>query len=296
MQRLNYHHLHYFWTVVKEGSISRASEKLHLTQPTISAQIAQFEQVVGEKLFERVGRGLVLTDTGKGVFEYAEEIFALGRELTQFLNGRAMGRGSRLTVGIADALPKLVVTRLLEPALHLAEPVLLHCYEDKSDRLLAELTVHSVDLVLSDVPATPNSGAGIFNHYLGECEVAVFATPELAGRVSGELPHGLNGAPLLLPTKNLALRRALDQWFDQEGIWPEIKAEIEDSALLKTFGSAGLGLFLSPAMTREAICRQYGVVCLGSLPTVHERFYLITAQRKIKHPAIVAILEQARLL
>jgi LysR family transcriptional activator of nhaA len=152
MQRLNYHHLHYFWTVVREGSISRASEKLHLTQPTISAQIAQFEAAVGQKLFERVGRGLALTDTGRGVFEYAEEIFALGRELTQFLNGRGMGRGSRLTVGIAEALPKLMVTRLLEPAMRGPDPIHLSCHEDKSERLLTDLSVHALDMVLSDVP------------------------------------------------------------------------------------------------------------------------------------------------
>lgn len=292
MSRLNYHHLHYFWTVAREGSIARASEKLHLTQPTISAQLAQFEAAIGEKLFERVGRGLVLTDTGRGVFEYAEEIFALGRELTQFLKGRAVGRGSRLAVGIAQALPKLAVTRLLEPALRLPEPVQLHCFEDKSERLLADLSVHALDLVLSDVPATPHSGAGVFNHLLGECEASVFGIADLASRYGPDFPRSLSGAPFLLPTQNLALRRLLDQWFDAEGIWPDVRAEIEDSALMKTFGSAGMGLFLAPTMVAEAICRQYGVVRLGPLDAIHERFYVITAQRRIKHPAIVAILDQ----
>lgn len=292
MSRLNYHHLHYFWTVAREGSIARASESLHLTQPTISAQLAQFEAAIGEKLFERVGRGLVLTDTGRGVFEYAEEIFALGRELTQFLKGRAVGRGSRLAVGIAQALPKLAVTRLLEPALRLPEPVQLHCFEDKSERLLADLSVHALDLVLSDVPATPHSGAGVFNHLLGECEASVFGIADLASRYGPDFPRSLSGAPFLLPTQNLALRRLLDQWFDAEGIWPDVRAEIEDSALMKTFGSAGMGLFLAPTMVAEAICRQYGVVRLGPLDAIHERFYVITAQRRIKHPAIVAILDQ----
>lgn len=295
MTRMNYQHLYYFWTVAREGSIVRAAEKLHLTQPTISAQIAQFESAVGEKLFDRIGRGLSMTATGRGVFDYAEEIFALGRELTQFLDGRRVGRGSRLTVGIADALPKLVVTRLLEPAFRLTEPVQLHCYEDKAERLLAELSLHGLDLVLSDVPATPSSGAGVFNHLLGECAVSVFAAPALAERYRPEFPRSLNGAPFLLPTPNLALRRALDQWFDAAGIWPEVRAEIEDSALLKSFGSAGAGLFLSPATVGEAICRQYGVENLGSLDAVHERFYMITAQRKVKHPAIMAILAQASL-
>lgn len=295
MQRLNYSHLYYFWTVAKEGSISRASAKLHLTQPTISAQIAQFEQSVGEKLFDRVGRGMSMTPTGRGVFDYAEEIFALGRELTQLLNGHGVGRGSRLTVGIADALPKLVVTRLLEPVFRLPEPVQLQCHEDKAERLLAELSLHGVDIVFSDVPAMPNLGAGVFNHLLGECAVSVFATPLLAGRHKPDFPESLNGAPVLLPTSNLALRRNLDQWFDTRGIWPEVRAEIEDSALLKTFGSAGLGLFIAPEVVSEAVCRQYGVENLGSLDGVHECFYMITAQRKVKHPAVMAILANASL-
>ena len=295
MQRLNYQHLYYFWTVAKTGSIARASEELHLTPPTISAQLAQFEAAAGEKLFERAGRGLALTDAGRGVCEYAESIFALGRELTQFLNGRRVGRGLRLTVGIADALPKLVVTRLLEPAFRLAELAQLHCYEDKAERLLAELSLHGVDLVLADVPAMPTAGAGVFNHLLGECGVSVFAAPGLARRYGPGFPRSLTGAPMLLPTSNLALRRALDQWFDAQGVWPEVRAEIEDSALLKTFGGAGVGLFLAPTMVSAAICRQHGVENLGTLGGVHERIYLITAQRKIKHPAVAAILEQASL-
>lgn len=292
MQRLNYHHLLYFWTVAREGSISRASEKLHLTQPTISAQIGQFESAVGQKLFERVGRGLSLTDTGRGVFEYAEEIFALGRELTQFLNGRSVGRGSRLSVGIAEALPKLMVTRLLEPALQGPEPIHLMCHEDKSERLMSDLSVHALDMVLSDVPATPHSGAGFFNQLLVKSEVSVFGTADLLQRYGAHMPQSLNGAPVLLPSSNQALRRVLDQWFESEGIWPDVRAEIADSALLKTFGSRGAGLFVAPSVVSEAICRQYGVEEAGTLAGVHERFYLITAQRKIQHPSIVAILEQ----
>lgn len=295
LPRINYHHLRYFWTVAREGSMARAAELLHLTQPTISTQIAQFEAAVGQKLFERAGRRLVLTDTGRGVYEYAEAIFALGRELGRFLEGRGSGRGSRLTVGVADALPKLVVTRLLDPVFRLAEPVHLHCYEDKSERLLSELSLHGVDLVLADTPATPTAGAGVFNHRLGECVVAVFGAPDLAERYRVDFPRSLNGAPFLLPTPNLALRRALDQWFDAVGVWPEVRAEIEDSALLKAFGSAGLGLFVAPALVGAAVCRQYGVEQLGMLDAVHEHFYLITAQRKVKHPAVVAILEQASL-
>lgn len=294
MERLNYQHLYYFWNVAKEGNISRACEKLHLAQPTISGQLTVFEQAIGEKLFRKEGRKLALTDTGRAVFHYAEEIFALGRELTNTLKGRTSGLGLRLNVGIADALPKLIAYRLLEPALRMAEPVQLVCYEDKAERLLAEISLHGIDLVLSDMPATPVIGARTFNHLLGECGVAVFGTAELAARYAEGFPRSLNGAPLLLPTTSTALRRSLDQWFDAEGLCPDIKAEIEDSALLKTFAAAGVGLFVAPTAVTAQIQRQYGTQIVGPINGVSERFYAITAQRKLKHPAVMAILEHAQ--
>ena len=293
MERLNYQHLYYFWNVAKEGSVSRASEKLHLAQPTISGQLAVFEAAVGEKLFRREGRGLVLTDTGRAVFHYAEEIFALGRELANTLKGRPTGRGLRLAVGVVDTLPKLVAYRLIEPALRMAEPVQLLCYEDKADRLLTEIALHGVDLVLSDVPATPSSGARTFNRLLGECRVAVFGTPELAKQYRENYPRSLNGAPMLLPTAGTALRRSLDQWFDAEGLCPEIRAEIEDSALLKTFAAAGAGLFVAPLAMEAEIRHQYGAEAIGPIEAVRERFYAITARRRLKHPAVEAILNGA---
>jgi LysR family transcriptional activator of nhaA len=293
MERLNYQHLYYFWAVAKEGSVSRACEKLHLAQPTISGQLAVFEQAVGEKLLVRDGRKLALTDTGRAVFRYAEEIFALGRELTNTLKGRPGGRGLRLSVGVADALPKLIAYRLIEPAMHLPDPVQILCHEDKAERLLAEIALHGIDLVLSDVPATPTSGSHVFNHLLGECEVAVFGTPELAARYRADFPHSLNGAPLLLPTASTALRRSLDQWLDAEGLCPNVQAEIEDSALLKTFGAAGVGLFVAPTVVAAEIRHQYGAEPVGPIETVRERFYAITAQRRLKHPAVTAILENA---
>ncbi|SMF97635.1 LysR family transcriptional regulator, transcriptional activator of nhaA [Methylomagnum ishizawai] len=294
MQRLNYQHLFYFWTVAKEGSVSRASEKLHLAQPTVSAQLALFEGTIGEKLFHRDARKLALTETGRGVFHYADEIFALGRELTGFLNGRGGGPMQRLTVGIADGLPKLLAYRLLEPALRLVGPLRLICHEDKPERLLAEIALHGVDLVLSDVPATPTAGLRVFNHPLGESEVGVFGTQDLVERYVRDFPRSLNGAPFLLPSGGLALRRSLDQWFDAENLSPNIRAEIEDSALLKTFGGAGVGLFVAPILVEEEIRRQYRVELLGVAGGVRERFYAISAQRKIQHPAVVAILEQAQ--
>jgi LysR family transcriptional regulator, transcriptional activator of nhaA len=294
MERLNYQHLYYFWTVAKEGGISRACEKLHLAQPTISGQLTVFERAIGEKLFHRERRRLVLTDTGRTVFHYADEIFAVGRELADTLDGRSTGRGLRFSIGVADAMPKLITYRLIEPALHLAEPVQIICYEDKAERLLAEISLHGIDLVLSDIPATPSAGARMFNHLLGECTVAVFGTAELAARFRPGFPRSLDGAPLLLPTPSTALRRSLDQWFDAEDLSPNVQAEIEDSALLKTFAGAGVGLFVAPTAVEMEIRHQYGAEVIGRIDSVRERFYAISPQRKLKHPAVLAILKSAQ--
>lgn len=294
MQRINYQHLFYFWQVMREQSVTRACEKLHLAQPTISGQLAVFEAAVGEKLFYKQGRKLVMTDTGRMVFKYADEIFALGQELTNTLKSRPTGRPLRLIVGVADALPKLVVYRLIEPALHLPEPVQIHCYEDKAERLMAAIALQGIDLILSDAPLTPTSDANAFNHLLGECSVTVFATAALAAAYRPDFPRSLNGAPFLLPTANTALRRSLDQWFDSENINPTIQAEIEDSALVKTFGSGGAGLFVAPTTVAAEIAQQYTVESIGEITAVKERFYAIAARRKLKHPAVTAILENAR--
>lgn len=293
MERLNYQHLFYFWNVAREESVTRASEKLHLAQPTISGQLAVFEQAIGEKLFYKNGRKLVLTDTGRVVLHYADEIFSLGRELTNTLKGRPTGRAPRLTVGVADALPKLVAYRLIEPALRLPEPAQILCFEDKAERLLAEISLQGIDLVLADVPITAAGGAKVFNHLLGECAVAVFGTPELAAVYRPDFPRSLSGAPFLLPTGNTALRRSLDQWFDAEGISPKIQAEIEDSALLKTFGAGGAGLFVAPTAVEAEVQRQYDAEVIGRIDAVRERFYAVTARRRLKHPAVTAILENA---
>ncbi|MDO9162328.1 MAG: transcriptional activator NhaR [Methylococcaceae bacterium] len=294
MERINYQHLYYFWNVVKEDGITRACEKLHLAQPTISGQLAVFEQAIGEKLFYKNGRKLELTDTGRVVFGYADEIFSLGQELTNTLKGRPTGRALRLVVGVADALPKLVVYRLIKPAFAMEDPVQVLCYEDKAERLLADIAVKGLDLVLSDVPLTPVNGVNAFNHFLGECPVAVFGTPLLAKKYRPDFPRSLNGAPFLLPTGNTALRRSLDQWFDVQGIIPNIQAEIEDSALVKTFGSGGAGLFVASATVEAEIQRQYDVEMVGRIEDVHERFYAVTVQRKLEHSAVTAILDNAR--
>ncbi len=290
MDRINYKHLYYFWMVAREGGVGRACAKLHLAQPTVSSQLAAFEEALGEKLFSRNGRRLTLTETGRLVFRYAEEIFALGRELGAALKGGERGRALRLTVGVTETLPKLVVYRLLEPVLQLAEPVKLFCHEGKADRLLAELALGELDLVLSD---TPTTAAGLFNHLLGECSVSVFAAPALAACYRLDFPRSLTGAPFVLPTSNTALRRSLDQWFDALDLRPRICAEIEDSALLKTFGSGGVGLFVAPAAVEKEVRRQYQVDLVGHIEAVTERFYAFTRRGRLCHPAVTALLERA---
>jgi len=294
MDRLNYQHLFYFWNVAREGSVTRASEKLRLAQPTISGQLAVFEDAIGAQLLRKEGRKLALTEKGRTVFNYADEIFALGRELTNTLKGHGGARGMRLGVGVADALPKLLVYRLIEPALRNPEETKVVCHEDKVEPLLAELSLHGVDLVLSDAPATASNGGKVYNHFLGQCGVAVFGAPQLAVQYMDDFPKLLEGAPLLFPTQGTALRRSLDLWFEAKRIFPNIRAEIEDSALMKTFASAGAGLFVAPVAVREEIERQYGVMTIGELDGVTESFYAITLRRKVDHPAITAILENAK--
>jgi LysR family transcriptional activator of nhaA len=292
---LNYHHLLYFWTVAREGSIVRATERLNLSQPAISAQIHTLERAIGEKLFSRRGRNLVLTDVGQLVFRYADEIFTVGRELQETLAGNvAAGRLARLTVGVADALPKIVAFRLLEPALAYKDPVRLVLREDKPERLLADLAIHALDLVLSDAPVAPNVRVRAFSHLLGECGVTVFAAPDLARRHRARFPRSLDGAPVLLPTENTTLRRSLDAWFEVQGLRPRIVGEIEDSAVLKVFGQSGAGLFMVPSAIEKDVQRQYGVRIVGRIDGVRERFYAITVERRITHPVVLAISRTAR--
>ncbi len=294
VQWLNYHHLLYFWTVARDGSVTRASEKLHLSQPTISNQLRSLERSLGEKLFSKTGRNLVLTETGRNVYRYADEIFSLGRDLMDSVRGRPTSRPARLLVGVVEALPKLIAYRLVEPALQLPEPVQVVCLEDKSERLLAELSLHALDVVLSDAPVPPGVEVRAFNHLLGECGVTIFGTPSLAPAHRRRFPRSLDGAPFLLPRHNSALRSALDQWFDSEGIRPLIRGEFDDSALLKAFGHAGVGLFAAPSAIEDPVRRQYGVQVVGRIDAVRERFYAISVERKLKHPAVVAISAAAR--
>lgn len=294
MQALNYKHLWYFYIVAREGSITRACERLHVTQPAISAQLRKLERSVGERLFEKSGRNLALTEAGKVAYEYAEEIFALGRELTDTLHQRPTGKPLRLAVGVVDSLAKLVTYRLLQPALRMEEPVRLLLRDDRPERLFAELSVHGLDLVLTDAPLPPSVSVRAYDHLLGECGVCVFGAPALAERYRPGFPGSLDGAPFLLPTESTTLRRSLERWFEAEDVAPHVVAEIADSSLLKTFGQAGMGMFAGPVVIEAEIRRQYQVETIGRVPGVVERFYAISIERRIKHPAVLAISSAAR--
>lgn len=294
MEWLNYHHLLYFWTVAREGSLVGAGKVLRLSHPTLSAQIHALEVELGEQLFERVGRRLVMTEMGRVVYRYAEEIFSLGRELLDTVHGRASGRPLRLDIGIVDAVPKLVVRRLLQPALSLPEPVRLVCHEDDFDRLLADLALHTLDVVISDAPVPPGSNIRAFNHLLGDTGISFVGTKPLASAYRRGFPKSLDGAPFLLPLERSALRRSLDQWFDRSGVRPRVVAEFEDGALLKVFGADGVGILPAPTVMEKDVCRQYGFRVIGRTPEVRERFYAISVERKLKNPAAVAISEAAR--
>jgi LysR family transcriptional activator of nhaA len=291
---LNYHHLLYFWMVAKEGGISRASQQLHLSQPTLSSQIQKLEKTMGTRLFDRVGRSMVLTDTGQMVYRYADEIFTLGRELVDTLKGSPAAGSVRLMVGVPDVLPKLIVYQLLKPALELEENVQLVCHEGKLQELLADLALHRLDIVLAESPIAPGLHIRAFNHLLGESVVSIFGTVELAKKYQRNFPRSLQGAPMLLPTQNTSLRRALELWFDAHDIRPQVVHEFEDSAVLKVFGQHGEGLFAAPSAIEKEICRQYRVRSIGRLDEVTEQFYAISVERRLKHPAVVEISNAAR--
>ncbi len=289
MEWLNYHHLLYFWTVARVGTIARASEELRLAQPTISGQIRALEVQLGEKLFQRSGRNLVLTEMGRVVYRYADDIFALGRELMDTLKDRPTGRPMRFQVGVADEVSKMIAYRLLEPALRLPDPVRIVCRDGAPERLIADLATHALDLVIADAPIASTVKVKAFSHPLGETPVSVFGTTKLAAAYRKGFPRSLDGAPFLLPTDGKTLRRALDQWFDQQGLRPRIVAEIDDSALWKTFGEAGAGLFVAPTAIEKEVARQYGVTVVGRIDAIRERYFAISVERRLKHPAVVAI-------
>ncbi len=294
MEWLNYHHLLYFWTVARLGSLSKAAEELMLAASTVSAQIHALEQTMGTRLFRRKGRQLVLTEVGQLAFGYADGIFSMGRELMNVVKERPTDRPLRLLVGTDEAVPKLVVREILKPAFELAQPVHVICREGTTDRLLIDLANYRLDVILADQPAQSTVKVKAFSHPLGECGISFFAAPKLASRLREGFPRSLHRAPALLPTDHTAMRRTLDRWFDAQGIEPVIVGEFDDSALTKVFGSDGFGFFAVPTVIAAEIAFRYSVEQIGTAAGCTERFYAISVERRLRNPAVVAICEAAR--
>jgi LysR family transcriptional activator of nhaA len=292
--KLNLKHLRYFWSVASHGSIARAADSLYLTPQTISGQLVELEQQVGAKLFQRDGRRLVLTETGRLVFSYADEIFRLGIELQDMLAGHQPGTAITVKVGVAMVVPKLLAYRVLEPALQIPDQVRLICHEAPLVDLLADLSVHKLDVVLADSPVNPALNIRAYNHPLGESGITFFAVPASAPMMREAFPGSLNGVHMLMPGSGSNLRRSLENWFERQAIEPVVVAEFEDRALMKAFGERGADVFTSPTAVEQDVVSKYGVEVIGRTDEVKERFYVISPERRIKHPAVTAITEAAR--
>jgi len=291
---LNYHHLRYFWTVAKEGGLTKAAAKLHVSQSTISAQIQALEGVLGEKLFRRAGRNVALTDVGQHVLTYAEEIFSIGQDLLNSVKQRPTTRPLRVRLGIADALPKLVTYKIIEPIFHLSQPVQVACWETKVSDMLVELTAYRLDLVLADEPASSGVHANVFNHLLGECAVTFCAEPRLAAKLRRGFPKSLHGAPALLPMSNSGLRRSLEKWFHAIGVRPRLLGEFEDAAFVNILALHGLGFMAVPTVIVKESVARFGFRVIGRTDECRQQFYGITPERKLTHPAVTAITSDAR--
>jgi len=294
MEWLNYHHLLYFWVIAREGSIKRACEELNLSQPALSAQLRTLEDTLGEKLFNRVGRTLVLTEMGQMAYRYAQEIFSLGQEFTNLFKGRPSLRPVKLVVGIAEVVPKMVAYKLLESVFVLPDPVQLVCWEGKLERLLGELALHTLDIVLADTAIPSTVRIVGHSHLLGESGVGLFASKKIGDKYRKKIPKSLDGAPFLLPTSNSMLRRGMDEWFSRNGIVPRLVGEFEDGATMKAFGRAGKGIFPGSTVVAKEISRQYIVQKIGNVKDVREQFYAISAERRLKHPGVLAIADTAQ--
>jgi len=294
MRHLNYSHLQYFWTVAREGSIAKASKSLHLTPQTISGQLKLLDEAVGQPLFDRVGRRLVLSNMGRVVSEYADEIFSVGAELASVVRGHHTNSPKTLTVGVVSSMPKLIAERVIAPVLMSDQPMRVRCHEATLQRLLSELAIHKLDLVLSDQPVPDGLNLKAYNHRLGSSGMSFFARSKEARRYRARFPQSLTDAPTLLPSPTSALRRRLDDWFESMELSPRIVAEFDDSALLKAFGEAGAGVFAAPTAIEEEICRMYRMAVIGRVDDIRERYYAISSERRLKHQSVVSITETAR--
>ncbi len=286
MTPLNYKHLHYFWVVAQEGSITRAAERLGLAVQTISGQLSLLERQLGKALFNSQGRGLVLSDAGRVALGYADQIFQLGDALVDAVQASGSESTLRLRTGISDGIPKLLAYRLLSSVTSMPVDVRLICDEGEFETLLGELALHRLDVVLTDRAAPVGGNLKVFSTRLGDFENGLFGTPDLLERYQADFPKSLDGAPLLLPTRHNALRGRIDRWLESAGIRPKIVGEFEDSALLNTFGRGGLGIFPAPLVLAEQIESQLNARVLGPMSGVSEQIYAISNERRIRHPAI----------
>jgi LysR family transcriptional regulator, transcriptional activator of nhaA len=293
MATLNFKHLRYFWTVAKSGSIARASAQLHVTPQSISGQLSDLENTLGAKLFQRAGRGLEVTDAGRRILSYAEEIFTLGDELLEVVRDQSATTTLPFRIGVADSVPKSVTYRVVEPVLHIKEPVRLICREGRLLSLLGDLAVHRLDMVIADKPMPANVNVRAYNHLIGTSDLTVFGAATLVQTLNGKFPALLDQAPFLLPGESVAIRPALEQWFESQQVRPRIVGEFDDGALLKAFGQGSAGLFVAPTAIADYVCRQYSVRTIGRIETVIEELYAITTERRIRHPATIAVCQAA---
>jgi LysR family transcriptional activator of nhaA len=295
MAALNYKHLHYFWVVAKTGSITLASQRLHITPQTISGQLTLFEDLLGEPLFTRINRRFDLTEKGKMVLSYADEIFSLGNELEEALKQTPIERQIHFKVGICDSVPKTIAYRLIEPALRTGDQLRLICKEGNVNQLLGELAIHKLDIVIADSPMPNNLNIRAFNHLLGECGMTFFATQKLADSLKQlPFPMNLNAAPMLIPGAEDPVSIKLINWLDKHKIHPRIIGEFDDGALMKAFGYAGIGIFAAPTSIANEVKTQFNVISIGETLDITKSFYAISVERKITHPAVVAISKTAR--
>lgn len=295
VQNLNYLHLLYFWTVARDGSIAKACDRLQISQPTISMQIRKLEKSLGHRLFDRAGRGLELTEVGRTVYEYAEDMFTLGRELLGALRGMPGKRSGKLCIGIPAFLPTLITHRLLAPVFHLPENIQLVCHEDDLNGLVAGLARHKFDAIITDSPIHSASGVRCFSHLLEDSEIAFCAVPSLVKELRDSWPDSLEGVSILLPTVSTEMRRTLDRWFDHLPFSPNIVAEFDDTSLMKKFGAAGKGIFPIPLAILSEVKKQLGVELIARLPSLRVKYYVVTTERKLKHPGTIEIVRIAKM-
>lgn len=287
----NYRHLYYFWVVAKEGSMSKAAERLNIATQTISAQVHELEKSLGYLLFKPAGRNIILTDSGLVALEIADQIFSIGERLPEALRDAAKSPKIKIIVGISDSLPKFVARQLLEPVLK-HKDVQLIAHEGEFDKLLADLVLHRIDIILADRPANNNKNINVFSEVLSKTSIAWYSPQQFLKIAKNNFPDCLSELPILLPTVHSTVRLLMDQWFTKLGLTPNIIGEFQDSALLKTFAASGMGVFPAGKLIEKDLKETYGIELIGNCDEIYEHFYAIRSEKKIQHPLVQAIIEQ----